>query len=359
MAQNTKRKAAPPTLLVEVAGCPNACRHCFLEGTPRGDERGPDWARALHALFSEYARGRGEPPPEVSLYMQEPFYHSRWREMLELEEELNGTSGRDRLLKKRWRALVTVGWRIAREETFARWLKDYGYDVVQLTFFGLRDMHDWFARRRGAFDDLTRTMQRAADAGLVVMPSIMLHKRLIPELGDLLEFLARSGLPHVDKGRPWESLQTLDPTGRGYALEGLRPDVDDICSLSDEIVKRIEMPLRPESDYVTEILGEPEAPPEWDPSGLWLAVDLSGNAYPDHCSTLDEWHCLGNVFEEGPELIAERLHAGEPPGLRARRQLSERELAERYGDVAGRKVYGSHDQLVERWIRQWCESGAT
>jgi len=120
-----------------------------------------------------------------------------------------------------------------------------------------------------------------------------------------------------------------------------------------------EMPLRPESEYVRKILGEPEAPPEWNPSGIGLTVHLDGSAYPDHCSMEDDWHCLGNVFEAGPEPIVQRLHAGEPPGLRVRMQLSQRELAKRYGDAAGRKVYGWRGQLVERWIRQWCENGAT
>jgi len=153
--------ASPSSLGIDVAGCPNACRHCFLDVRQAGTERGADFVRMVYDRFSDHARRHGQPALHVALYMHEPFFHTRWREMLELEDNLSGRSGREELRKRRWRGLATVGWRIAREAGFARWLKDYGYDILQLTFFGLRDTHDWFACRRGAFDDLIMTVHRA------------------------------------------------------------------------------------------------------------------------------------------------------------------------------------------------------
>ena len=242
------------------------------------------------------------------------------------------------------------------KDQVAKWLKDYGYEVLQLTFFGLRDTHDWFACREGAFDDLLTTIRRAAECGLVVQPSIMLHKRMTAELSDLLALLADRGLPHVQNGRGWESLQTFDPTGRGYALEDLRPDRRDIACLPPEIVQRIELPLRPESVHVRQALS---ATDDGSP-GLGripgLVVTVNGDVHPDHCSMLDEWHFLGNIMSEDLDAILERFRAAAPPGLHARAHVSHRELAQQFGDPNGQQVYSSLGQLAERWIRQWCET---
>ena len=345
----------PSTVCVDICGCPNACRHCFTLGTPR-HERDAEFVSQVYRRFSDHAQRSGLPAPELGLYMQEPFFHTKWREMLALEDELNGFSRRERLRQERCRGLATVGWRIAREQGFAEWLKDYGYEVLQLTFFGLRDTHDWFARREGAFNDLLTTIQRAEESGLVVQPSIMLHKRMIARLPDLLTLLADCGLPHVVNGLRWESLQTIDPTGRGYALEDLRPELADIKSLGPEVIKRIEMPLCPESSYVREALNAPESRPPGLGREVGLTVSINGNVYPDSCWTLDECHCLGNALREDLEAILERFAEAAPPGLHVRAHVGQRELAEQFGDPNGQRVYYSLGQLTERWIRQWCEA---
>ena len=349
----------PKTLLVTVAGCPNACRHCLLRGGQR-KERNEEYIRNVHDRFAAYAQSHGQPVPELYLYMQEPFFHNRWQAMYELADTLNRSNGHpDAKQQMAFDVVPTVGWRMVHTDGFADWF-GARYKGVQLTFFGLPDTHDWFAGRKGAFDDLLGAARRAFDMNLTVHMSVMLHSRMLHDFPELLSVLAQHGLP-LFKGWSWESYQTLDPVGRAYAMEDLRPQMDEIEALPTVVKARIRMRRSPEeweqteSSLVKKVLDSPNVVSGYN-SGLGLLVAMDGSVYPDHCWMEDTWHCLGNILHDEVALITERFRTGDAPGLHARATVPIAELARRFGHSEGRKAYAGLRQIIERWIRQWCEA---
>ena len=102
------------TLSLDLAGCPNRCRHCWLGWGPNGGLSREDLAWAAEA-FRPYAR-------ELAVYdwYREPDYAQDYRERWELCESLSTPgSGREHF------ELASL-WRLARDENYAPWLKGLG-----------------------------------------------------------------------------------------------------------------------------------------------------------------------------------------------------------------------------------------
>jgi MoaA/NifB/PqqE/SkfB family radical SAM enzyme len=291
--------------------------------------------------------------------MLEPFYHTRWQDMWQFADELNRSYGN--LHVKQGEGTVTVGWRFVHDDGFVRRFKANGYADVQLTFFGLSETHDWFAGRKGALDDLIRAAAQAQENDLTIHVSIMIHKRMIEELPELLRLLGTHGLPQ-QKGWTRESFTTLYPVGRAYAMEDLRPEMSQIERLPPEVTARIWAPRRPKDEWerseshLVQIATDGGDQVPGYSQNLGLIVGMDGNVYPDNCYMEDDWHRLGNVFEDDASVISERFRSATPPGLRVRATVPRTQLVRRFGDPGGQKAYAGLKQLTERCIRQWCEN---
>ena len=83
------------------------------------------------------------------------------------------------------------------------------FDYVGVSLDGLRDTHDRFRRRAGAFDEALRGLRLCRDAGLKVGLRFTLTQDNAPELPDLLRLMDDEG---IDKFY----LSHLNYAGRGY-----------------------------------------------------------------------------------------------------------------------------------------------
>jgi hypothetical protein len=149
------------TVAVDMHGCPNRCRHCWL-GPPPGGKITEEDMRWIAAQFRNYAR-EGETEPfidtlTITSWIWEPDFSDNYRELYVLERELSdGEPHRFELLSV---------WRLARDNEYAVWAKELGTDTCQITFFGMKETNDWFYRRKGAFQDCVRATERLLDLGI-------------------------------------------------------------------------------------------------------------------------------------------------------------------------------------------------
>ncbi|MEW8034293.1 MAG: heme d1 biosynthesis radical SAM protein NirJ [Candidatus Thiodiazotropha endolucinida] len=94
-------------------------------------------------------------------------------------------------------------------ETTIADIAEVGYDYVGISIDGMRDTHDWFRRKQGAFDESIRGIRYCRDAGLKVGLRFTLTQDNAAELPDLLQLMDDEG---IDKFY----LSHLNYAGRGY-----------------------------------------------------------------------------------------------------------------------------------------------
>lgn len=84
-----------------------------------------------------------------------------------------------------------------------------GYDYVGISLDGLRETHDRFRRRIGAFDEALNGVRRCREADLKVGLRLTLTRENAPELPELLQLMDREGVTRF-------YLSHLNYAGRGY-----------------------------------------------------------------------------------------------------------------------------------------------
>ncbi|MEW8509167.1 MAG: heme d1 biosynthesis radical SAM protein NirJ [Candidatus Thiodiazotropha sp.] len=95
------------------------------------------------------------------------------------------------------------------DETTIADVAEVGYDYVGISIDGMRDTHDRFRRKQGAFDESMRGIRYCRDAGLKVGLRFTLTQDNAKELPDLLQLMDDEG---IDKFY----LSHLNYAGRGY-----------------------------------------------------------------------------------------------------------------------------------------------
>ena len=174
-------------LAFDMHGCPNRCRHCWLDhqvvATPRRCMAEDDvrWGVAQFRAFRRPGEGRAPwRGLRVSTWTREPDYSDDYPNLYDLENELSGLPS----LRPEWELLSV--WRLARDPDYAEWAHSIGVRVCQLTFFGMEKATDWAVRRRGAFRDLLVATERLLAAGIRPRWQLIFTKVLIPDLPGLI-----------------------------------------------------------------------------------------------------------------------------------------------------------------------------
>lgn len=340
----------------DMAGCPNRCRHCWLGiwNNLLLSEQDVRWAVAQFRDF--IARGNTSIRNlSVSTHFREPDYRDDYRHLYDLEAELgNGKPNRFELLSI---------WRLAKDNTYAPWAKSVGPDTCQLTLFGMKETNDWFYRRSGAFTDALKATERLLDSGMKPRWQIFLTTKLLPELDDLLALVDKLNLRKrvMELGSEFQIFLTLPgPDGEAVKIEHLRPVADQVSDLPENLLassrKHLEKDIlwRTEAELVSEIINAPEEKEEL-PEKLWFFVCGNWDVYAN-IGTLEPWWCLGNLKRDSVETIIKRYEHDKVPGLKDLFLLSPANLAGKYGNSGGERIYSCRDSLLCRYREARCKN---
>jgi len=346
---------------LDMAGCPNRCRHCYLGKLPNG--RLPEEAlRKVARQFRMWSHpGETRPFIEqliVHSWFREPDNTPNYRERWALEQELSdpGAARRFELLSIR---------RLARDPEYARWAREIGTEACQISFFGLEETTDYFVRRRGAFRDSLLATERLLDAGIRPRWQLFLTERILPELDGLLALAREMRLEERSRALGQEFaifIHAPGPSGEAFHIEHLRPTVDALAMippyLAEKTMRHFGASTLPEclgcaeGELVTELADE-QAPNGFYPGVLAFLVTATMDVYTNIGEQLP-WWSLGNLETDGLDAIMRRFEHDEVPGLQLNFHVPVGELARRYGRPDSRRLYGRSD-LIERWMRLWGE----
>ena len=158
-------------------------------------------------------------------------------------------------------------------------------------------------------------------------------------------------------------MHTPGPEGAGRQIEFLRPTTDDVRSLPSELLESSKKHFSgrkelwyPESELVSQILADKDAIPYAYPypERLWILVKSNWDVF-SNMGAFEDWWRLGNLHVDSVADVLNRFEANTPLGLHVIHRVSPKVLAKRYGDPAGRKIYGDKDDYLGLCVARYCE----
>lgn len=343
-------------VIVDMCGCPNRCRHCWLgHGTNR--KMSIDDFLWVCGQFLDYQK-YGHPFFERFLCMswfREPDYADGYRELRRLEDNLSTVS-----IPKEVRELASA-WRLARDETYAPWLKQVGTEKVQLTFFGTEKNTDYFSGRKGAFRDLMKSINVLLENDVVPRIQLFPFRTTVDDFIVLERIFRDIGLEQRVEYIGQEMvyfINTPTPLGRGYDLEEIGLRRTDLLRLPERFVegtwkrygkiRGIDTLWKTEAEWLDELQYE-ESPLNDIPEIPAFMVTPDFDAYPNE-GELASWWYLGNLKRDGVEYIVDSYERRKTPGLYLNRETPVSKLARKYGKSLDAVLWSKTD-LVHKWIR--------
>lgn len=247
-------------------------------------------------------------------------------------------------------------WRLARDESYAKWAATLTPKACQITFFGMEENTDWGTGRKGAFKDCLLATERLIEVGIAPRWQLFITKRGLADLQPFLQLIYDLDLHKRCEaiGQKFEVfIGGAAPEGNGYELENERIEESDLPLLPQELIgicrEGLDLLGQPEYTLLDSLLADNTPPNSSAPPTLFVNGNL--DVYPNIAEPT-EWWRLGNLKTDGVDAILKAYRDETTPGMRMNRKMPVSELAQRYGVQNSTKLYDK-DDLVCRFMHQW------
>ncbi|MCM1184589.1 MAG: radical SAM protein [Roseburia sp.] len=318
-------------LAVDMYGCPNRCKHCWLGHIPNKTPEA-DMDRRLVEYFKPYFEN-------ITFYswLREPDYAPDYRARWERDKELSIG-----ILPQRFE--LASFYRLARDRWYARFLKEAGVKAVQLTFFGMERETNYFVGRDGAFDELMDATEVLLECGIIPRWQVFINERNKEELVELLAFARLMGLPERC-GEAGGAFRFFVHEG---SADGENRKLYDIRICKENIPEEL-IPYYMEYDA---IFTEAQLCEKYRESGahftphndtdVTLNISSEGDVYFNFTHMTPEWR-IGNIHTDSKEILMDRILNEQVFALEVARDRTLGELTQVYGDRKSGRVFRDGD----------------
>lgn len=350
------------SLAFDIYGCPQRCRHCWL-GTFR--HQCMDVDEVIDAFLSIRQEQEREAYYSVQVKyfapdVREPHFGADYKEIYSKADHINGC----KLEADNNFELLSL-WRLARDPEYAKWSRARGIKRCQLKVFGLEETNDYFHGRKGAHRDLILATERLLEEGIIPRWQIYLNKRGVKELNGVLELVEELNLPSrvENLGESFNiHLMTFGSEGNGFDNHHLRPNLEDQQFIPKLLWDKTqehfgkEWRLYTESELLSEILARNDnRTPAPKNHNLFFFVTSDWSVYPN-LGEIAPWWKIGNLKQNSWKEILDNYKNNASLGLNILNNTTNKELALRFGDLSGSKLFMSEEELVSYYVAKACRA---
>ena len=326
-----RKSSIPLTIAVDMFGCPNRCRHCWLSHMPnrRMEPDADEWiVKQFQPYFEKITFFSWLREPDFS-----PDYRKQWE--------------RDKLLSVNEvppRFELASFWRLVRDPEYAAFLKENGVGCVQLTFFGLEEMTDRYIGRKGAFQELLEATRILINHEISPRWQAFINEENKEDLVKLLALTKEMDLAH--------KCEVFGGVFRFFVHPGT-------CDGENRKL----YPVRIQKEHIPEALipyflnydklySERELCEKWkddashyvpyNQEDIVLYVANNYDLFFNFTHMRPEWR-IGNLKTDPIEELVRRVLEEDIPALNKARAVSLGELVKRYGDPASERAFEEED----------------
>ena len=327
-----KQRVIPKTvnLVVDMHGCPNRCRHCWLGELPNHNLSDDD-AKWIVSLFRPYFE-------DVTFYswLREPDFCSEYRKRWNLDCALSS--------KKPERFELASFWRLASDPDYVLFLKEVGVKKVQLTFFGGEEMTDKYVGRKGAYQELMKATRILLDNGISPRWQFFINMENKDEILSQVELGKSMGIEEIfvhEGSCDGNNAKLYDiRIEKGAIPEELKPYYLDYDSLMTE------------AECCALLKGSKETFVPHNQKDIVLNIASDLNVYFNFTNPSPAW-CLGNLKEDPIDTIIRRAVEENVPALLLAKAMPLGRLVLKYGNAESNKAFFLDDYkmyLLNRYL---------
>jgi len=327
------------TACLDMAGCPNRCRHCWL-GHGRNPRMEPDDLRFLARAFEPFAARR-----RVFSWYREPDFRDGYQALFELERALSdGETPHFELMSV---------WRAVRDPDYIPWLTSLGVRQMQLTLFGGEELTDRYTGRRNAWQDIMRSLELLRAHGIIPRIQVFVDQATARDLAPVERLVQALDCPAF--------VHAGSCVGAAMGLYAIRA--------TPEILDRIPETLAGKSlahwnvKNLREIFGEPESElfaklaDSQETASLacktpTFFIDGNWDVYPNHSAPSPAWR-LGNLKRDGAADVLANYRNETSAAQHARRHVPLGALVRACGDCNSPRLFAANDfidYLLEKYL---------
>ena len=310
-------------LCLDMAGCPNRCKHCWLGDLPNETISNVE-AEWIASLFKPYFS-------DLTFYswLREPDFLPDYKKRWELDNKLSSI--------KPERFELASFYRLVRDPQYAPFLKEVGVKKVQLTFFGFEEKTDRYIGRKGAYQELLQASDILKGIGIEPRWQIFINEENKDEIEPLIALGKSKDIQEI-----FVHEGTCDGRNRGlydirirksHIPEGVKPYYLDF----DNVVTEAELCARLQNDPSHYL------PHNEEDIVLYITSDF--NVYFNFTNPSPAWR-IGNLKTDPIEVIVDRAVSEQIPALLLSKQIPISGLVGRYGDPSSERVFSEDDYKI-------------
>ena len=337
---------------LDMGGCPNKCKHCWLGHSPNGHLQKND----LYYVAEEFKKITNN--LEIFSWYREPDFLNDYKELFEIENELSS----ERIVPH---FELLSYWRAVRDKKYVPWLKELGVNACQLTLWGGREKTDYYSGRIGAFDEIIETINILLDNKIVPRIQIIVNKDNINDLKTIEEIIISMNIENRCK-EMCEKFSVFIHQGScdGENMKNYSVWVtpDDIYSIPEMIVSHTLEHSK--KDRIMDVFGITEQKLfeklvdnnntiDYVSENPVFYVDKEFNVYPNITNTSSYW-LLGNLKKDGVENIITNYKGNKSIAQNISITEPICELTKKIGNNKSQRLFGENDYKIYL-INKYCE----
>lgn len=343
------------TICLDMMGCPNRCRHCWMGWSPNGNMPEEDLSAAA-ADFAPFARSF-----VIDDWCREPDFSDRYRERWSLCRTLSDPGAARPHFE-----LASV-WRLNRDESYAPWLASVGTKAVQLTLFGGEETTDWYTGRRGAYQEILRAIDILLDSGIAPRIQVFVTRNNMNELPLVEALIDRLDLERRCReiGKEFSCFVhqgSCDGENQKFYDVWVTPeDLDKIPERLAAYTLRhfckgtlLDVFGRTEADLYRELCSDGSTASLVTADPVFF-VDHNYDVYPNITTPSLVWR-LGNWKRDGAKAVLDAYADSRSTAQRTRLTTPLCQLARTCGDPESRRLFG-RDDYIELLLHRFCNRG--
>lgn len=321
----------PLSLVVDMYGCPNRCRHCWIGHMPNRtmEEDADIW---LVNYFKPYFSN-------ITYYswLREPDYCNDYKQRWHKDNQLSiGT------LPERFE--LASFWRLVRDPNYIYFLKEVGVKKVQLTFFGMEKMTDKYVGRKGAFHELLEATEILITNQISPRWQAFINEENISEIVEL-QSLAKT-LKLEERCRSFQGEFTFfvhegSCEGENRKLYDIRIEKQNIPASLIPYYLNYENVLS-EQECCRLLMGDTSNVVHHNENLIVLYISNSYDVFFNFTHMSASWK-IGNLKVDRQEEIIRRIAEEDTPALNLAKTITVGSLVEKYGNKQSQKVFSIND----------------
>ena len=360
MGNDKSENPNPRTLAlqIEVSGCACTCAHCGAQGHPYPAMPLKDIERVLKAADC-FCRAEGIKFEQHSPFpVHEILTHPDALKVMQLFNEYNPAHIRT------FEPLTTPGPLLAIRHDWEEILngaKELGTEVMWFALHGIGEVHDRLVKQKDAFAKIVIAIDRAKSVGLYCGGNVFFSTENLHQIPQIIEFCQSK----LDAPVSYE-VATYCPTPRLRAYEDFRPTLAQLAPYAARIDEAatwrriwVDLEKYTEASFVRQALNPEQAEKvEWtrnNPNRISLICRNNLDLHTGDASISAYGPCHGNL---GRGNMQETFRKAARLGPLSFEQLyfpgkhipPVSELAAKWGDPQGQKIYSDPTPMFLRWL---------